>query len=84
MGTLRTITVHPTVSEDFLNYGKLFDFFYKKFTGQIKQNHIFNADQGNEIRIRESVLAQHEEFILPIMKKDFKDLFYRDIVDAFF
>ncbi len=30
LGTSRTITVHPTVSEDFLNYGKLFDFFYKK------------------------------------------------------
>jgi hypothetical protein len=27
LGTSRTITVHPTVSEDFLNYGNLFDFF---------------------------------------------------------
>ncbi len=84
LGMSWTITVHSTMSKDFLNYGNLFDFFYKKLTGNIKQNHIFNADQGNEIRIRESVLAQHEEFILPIMKKDFKDLFYRDIVDAFF
>ncbi len=31
--TSRTITVHPTMSEDFLDYGKLFDFFYKKLTG---------------------------------------------------
>ncbi len=76
LGTSRTITVHPTMSEDFLDYGNLFDFFYKKLAGNIKQNHIFSADQGNEIRIRESVLAQHEEFILPIMKKDFKDLLY--------
>ena len=30
LGTSRTITVHPTMSKDFLNYGKLFDFFYKK------------------------------------------------------
>ena len=79
---LQTITVHPTVSKDFLDYGKLFDFFYKKITGQIKQNHIFSATQGDEITIRESVLGQHEEFIVPIMKKDFKDLDYREIVDA--
>jgi hypothetical protein len=82
LGTLRTITVHPTVSEDFLNYGKLFDFFYKKFTGQIKQNHIFSATQGDEITIQESVLRQHEEFIVPIMKKNLKDLDYQEIVDA--
>ena len=47
----RTVTVHLTMSEDFLDYGKLFDFFYKKLTGQIKQNHIFSATQGDEITI---------------------------------
>ena len=82
LGMSRTITVHPTVSEDFLDYGNLFDFFYKKLTGQIKQNHIFSARQGDEIMIRESVLGQqHEEFIVPIMKKQFKDLDYREKVD---
>ncbi len=48
----------------------------KKLTGQIKQNHIFSARQGDEITIRESVLGQHEEFIMPIIKKQFKDLDY--------
>ena len=67
---------HPTMSEDFLDYGKLFDFFYKKLTGQIKQNHIFSATQGDEITIQESVLSQHEEFIVTVMKKDFKDRNY--------
>jgi hypothetical protein len=28
------------------------------------------------------VLGQHEEFIVPIMKKDFKNCLYREIVDA--
>ena len=74
MGTLRTITVHPTVSEDLLHYGKLFEFFYKKLTGQMKLNHIFSATQGDKITIRESVLCQHEEIIVPIMKKKLKDL----------
>ena len=82
LGTSRNITVHPTVSEDFLDYGNLFDFFYKKLTGQIKQNHIFSATQGDEITIRESFLGQHEEFIVPVMKKDFKDRNYQEIVDA--
>jgi hypothetical protein len=70
------------MSEDFLDYGKLFDFFYKKLTGQIKKNHIFSATQGDEITIRESFLGQHEEFIVTVMKKDFKDHNYREIVDA--
>ena len=51
LGTLRTITIHPAVSEDFLDYGKLFDVLYKKPAGQIKQNHIFSARQGDEITI---------------------------------
>ncbi len=76
LGTSWTITVHPSVSEDFLDYGNLFDFFYKKLAGQIKQNHIFSARQGDVITIRESVLGQHEEFIMPIMKNQFKDLDY--------
>ncbi len=29
LGTSWTIPIHPTVFEDFLDYGKLFDFFYK-------------------------------------------------------
>ncbi len=49
LGTSRTITIHPAVSEDFLNYGDLFDFFYKKLAGQIKQNHIFSSFDGSEM-----------------------------------
>ena len=33
------------------------------------------------ITIQESFLGQHEEFIVPIMKKQFKDLDYQEIVD---
>jgi hypothetical protein len=38
--------------------------------------------QGDEITIGESVLGQHEEFIVLVMKKDFKDRNYPDIVDT--
>ena len=46
LGKSRTITIHPAVSEDFHDYGDLFDFFYKKLAGQIKQNHIFSLFDG--------------------------------------
>jgi hypothetical protein len=77
LGMSRTITVHPTVSEDFLDYGKLFNFFYNKLAGQIKQNCIFSTGQGNELRVQESVLPQHEEIILPIMHRQFFNLTHR-------
>jgi hypothetical protein len=81
LGTSRTITIHPAVSEDFLDYGKLFDFFYKKLTGRIKQNHIFTAFglQGYEMKFRQSDL--HEEYIVHIGKKGFKDMTFQDMID---
>jgi hypothetical protein len=65
-----TITVHPTVAKDFLDYGKFFDVFSKKLAGQIQQNHIFSSGQGDKIRVRQSVLPQHEELICQILKKN--------------
>ena len=47
LSSSRTIAIHPSRSEDFLDYGKLFDFIYKKLTGQVKQNHIFTCYWGN-------------------------------------
>jgi hypothetical protein len=38
--------------------------------------------QGDKITIGESVLGQHEEFIVLVMKKDFKDCNYPDIADT--
>jgi hypothetical protein len=69
-----TIAVHPTVAEDFLDYGKFFDVFYKKLAGQIQQNHIFSSGQGDEIRVRQSVLPQHEELVCQIFKKHMNSL----------
>ena len=79
LGTSQTITVHPTVSEDFLNYSKLFDFLYKVLTGHIKKNHIFSSLNGSEMVLRESFL--HQDFTYPIMKKDFKYLTHREVVE---
>jgi hypothetical protein len=79
LSSSRTITVHPTVAEDFLDYGKLFDFFYKKLAGQIQQNHIFSSGQGDEIRVRESVL--HQEIILRVFKKNMDSLSNTQVQD---
>ncbi len=79
MGTSRTITIHPTVSEDFFDYGKLFDLFYKPLTGQIKQNHIFTSTNGHQMEIRESVM--HQEFIFTIGKKWFEDIPYLEMIE---
>ena len=79
LGTSRTITIHPAVSEDFLDYGDLFDFFYKKLVCQIKQNHIFSSTDGSEMVLRESVL--HQEITYPILKKDFKYLTHREVIE---
>jgi hypothetical protein len=76
LGTSRTITIHPAMSEDFLDYGKLFDFIYKKLQGQVKQNHIFTCYWGNpdEICVKESVLDDYS--ILRILQRQFFDLTY--------
>ena len=85
LGTSRTITIHPAMSEDFLDYGKLFDFIYKKLQGQVKQNHIFTCYWGNpdEICVKESVLDEYS--ILRILQRQFFDLTYPqalEIVDC--
>ena len=79
LGTSRTVTIYPAVSEDFLDYGDLFDFFYKKLVCQIKQNHIFSSTDGSEMVLRESVL--HQEITYPILKKDFKYLTHREVIE---
>jgi hypothetical protein len=79
LGKSRTITIHPAVSEDFLDYGDIFDFFYKKLAGQIKQNHIFSLFDGSEMVLRESVL--HQDFTCLIMKKGFKYLTHQEVVE---
>ena len=83
LGTSRTTNYHNSSHrvEDFLDYGKLFDFFYKKLTGRNKQNHIFTAlaFEGYEMKFRQSDL--HQEYIYHIGKKGFKDMAFQDIID---
>jgi hypothetical protein len=83
LGTSRTTNYHNSSHrvEDFLDYGKLFDFFYKKLTGRNKQNHIFTAFglQGYEMQVRESDL--HQEYFVPIGKRGFKDMPFQEMIE---
>ncbi len=69
------------MAEDFLNYAKLFDFFFRQLAGQIQQNHIFSSGQGDEIRVRQSALPQHQEFILQIGKKHMDSLTHTQVYE---
>ncbi len=64
------LTIHPTVAEDFLNYSKLLDSLYRPLSGNIKTNHIFSCtDNGTQIRIRQSNLDEHQEYVHNLWKR---------------
>jgi hypothetical protein len=65
-----SLTIHPTVAEDFLNYSKLLDGVYRPLTGNIKTNHIFACtDDGTQIAIRQSNLEEHQEYVPNLRKR---------------
>ena len=50
------VTVYKTVEDDFYQYGKWFDDYYRDLAGLVKQNHIFscniaNAREGNKFNM---------------------------------
>ncbi len=66
-----SLTIHPTVAKDFLNYSKLLDGLYWPLTGNIKTNHIFSCtDNETQITIRKSNLKEHQEHVLNLRKRD--------------
>jgi hypothetical protein len=67
---LLSLTIHPTMAEDFLNYSKLLDSLYWPLSGNIETNHIFSCtDDGTQITIRQSNPNKHQEYVLNLRKK---------------
>ncbi len=67
---LSSLTIHPTLAEDFLNYSKLLDGLYRPLMGNIKTNHIFSCtDDGSQITIQQSNLEEHQEYVLNLWKR---------------
>ncbi len=67
---LLSLTIHPTVAEDFLNFSKLLDSLYSPLSRNIKTNHIFSCtDNGTQITIRQSNLYVHQEYVLNLQKR---------------
>jgi hypothetical protein len=67
---LLSLTIHPTVAVNFLNYNKLLDSLYWLLTGNIKTNHIFFCtDDGTQMMIQQSNLKEHQEYVLNLWKR---------------
>jgi hypothetical protein len=65
-----SLTIHPTLAADFLNYSKLLDGLYRPLTGNMKTNHIFSCtDDGTQITIQQSNLEEHQENDLNLRKR---------------
>lgn len=74
LNVLESVTVIPTVPEDFFNYDKLFNDIYSKLGGGvvggvIKKNHIFSCIDDDRIHIRESNLEKHKNFTCKVSKR---------------
>ncbi len=69
-----SLTIHPTIAKDFLNYSKLLDSLYWPLTGNKKTNNIFSCtDNGTQITIRQSNLEEHQEYVLDLQKRGTRD-----------
>ncbi len=65
-----SLSIHPTMAKDFLNYSKLLDSLYWPLTGNINTNHIFSCtDNGTQITIQQSNLKEHQECVLNLQKR---------------
>ena len=61
-----SVTIHPTLADDFFDYESFLDMFYSDFKSKVKQHHIFSCNYnssrvGNKINVelRESNLDIH-------------------------
>ena len=55
-----SVTVMPTMREDFLDYDNLFDDVYRDLAGMVKQNHIFSGAGGDS----DDIFAQIHTYAL--------------------
>ena len=67
------VTIHEGKEDDFFDYDKYFDSYYKDFKGMIQQNHIFSCENERDknkliVNIRESGLEQHKVVKFNVMK----------------
>ncbi len=67
---LSSLTIHPTMAKDFLDYSKLLDSLYWPLMGNIKTNHILSCtDNSTQITVHQSNLEEHQEYVLNIWER---------------
>jgi hypothetical protein len=55
---------------------------YRKLAGNIKMNHIFTCDEmGDVMKLRQSNLLEHEETLVYLRKKHWKDVSQRELME---
>jgi hypothetical protein len=65
-----SVSIHPSVPEDFLNCNKLLNVLFRMLAGNIKKSHIFSCnDDGAQLNLWQSNLMEHEEFVFYLWKK---------------
>ena len=76
------VTVHPASPDDFLDYDKLMNKLYgRRLLGNIKKNHIFTCDSdGAQMKIRQSNLDEHCEYVIFLRKNGAWDISRQDII----
>ena len=55
-----SVTVIPTLPEDFDNYDALFKDLFRNLSGKVKQNHIFACSADDQMDLRESDIIEHK------------------------
>jgi hypothetical protein len=67
---LTSVTIHPAMLEDFLNYDKLLSGLFWMLAENIQKNHIFSCnDDSSRLNLRHSNLVEHEDFVFYLWKK---------------
>jgi hypothetical protein len=70
LGRLPMVTIHPTISDDFIDYDKLMRNIYWPLPGKVKKNHIFSCNNvGDRMTLRQSDLAEHTAVSFNLRKK---------------
>ena len=69
-----SVTVIPTVANDFLEYDSLFKKLFRDLAGQIKKNHIFSCSADNNklsFNVHESCMIEHGNSTHKVWRKAF-------------
>jgi hypothetical protein len=70
LNRLTSVTIHPAMPDDSLNYDKLLNGLFWTLAAIIKKKCIFSCnDDGSQLNLWQSNLGEHKEFVFYLQKK---------------